>query len=177
MRNYRPAFVKGTTNVRTSTFKDHAATDMHARAMTLFRKQHASHVTEYSSIAVALQRSLMDQTTWEQTKHKFDIAYTIAKETLVFTKMKSLCELEERHVVDLRQGYKNNRSCTLFVEFIARDLKEAVVESSFSFKVYSAYKLMGALTVVTSKKSSFLSYTLTLTPKMGWCTFVTRFLQ
>ena len=63
MRKYRPAFIEGTTNVRTSTFKDHAATDMHARAMTLFRKQHASHITEYSPIAAALQRSSMDATT------------------------------------------------------------------------------------------------------------------
>ena len=35
MRNFRPAFIEGTTNVRTTTFKEHAATDMHARAMGL----------------------------------------------------------------------------------------------------------------------------------------------
>ena len=39
MRNFRPAFIDGTTNVRTTTFKEHAATDMHARAMVLFKKQ------------------------------------------------------------------------------------------------------------------------------------------
>ena len=137
MRNYRPAFVEGTTNVRTSTFKDHAATDMHARAMTLFRKQHASHITEYSPIAAAFQRSSMDPTTREQTKRKFDIAYTIAKETLAFTKMKSLCDLEERHGVDLGQGYKNDRSCALFVEFIARDLKEQLLKALSRSKFFS----------------------------------------
>ncbi len=36
MRNFRPAFIDGTTNVRTTTFKEHAATDMHARAMVLY---------------------------------------------------------------------------------------------------------------------------------------------
>ena len=36
MRNYRPAFIEGTTNARTSAFKDHAATNMHARAMMFF---------------------------------------------------------------------------------------------------------------------------------------------
>ena len=66
----------------------------------------------------------MDPTTWEQTKCKFDIAYTIAREALAFTKMKILCELEERHGVDLGQGYKNDRSCTAFVELIACDLKD-----------------------------------------------------
>ena len=39
LRNYRPAFIDGTTNVRASSFKEHADTDMHARAMILFRKQ------------------------------------------------------------------------------------------------------------------------------------------
>ena len=29
MRNYPPAFVEGTSNVRASSFKDHAVTDMH----------------------------------------------------------------------------------------------------------------------------------------------------
>ena len=32
LRNFRPAFIDGTTNVRVSTVKDHAATDMLARA-------------------------------------------------------------------------------------------------------------------------------------------------
>ena len=35
MRNYRSAFIDGMSNVRTSTFKEHATTDMHTRASTL----------------------------------------------------------------------------------------------------------------------------------------------
>ena len=35
----RPAFINGTMNFRTTTFKEHAATDMHAHAMVLFKKQ------------------------------------------------------------------------------------------------------------------------------------------
>ena len=34
-------------------------------------------------------------------KREFDIAYLIAKHNLAFTKMGPLCELEERHGVDL----------------------------------------------------------------------------
>ena len=37
IRNFRPAFIEGTTNVRTTPFKEHAATDMHARAMGLYK--------------------------------------------------------------------------------------------------------------------------------------------
>ena len=44
MRNFRQTFIEGTTNVRTSTFKEHAATSMHERAMGLFKKQQSSRV-------------------------------------------------------------------------------------------------------------------------------------
>ena len=65
MRNFRPAFIEETTNVRTSTFKEHAATDMHARAMVLFKKQRASSVCEYAPIAEALLQPSMDDATQE----------------------------------------------------------------------------------------------------------------
>ena len=47
MRNYRPAFVESTTNVWTTAFKDHAATDTHANAMVslLSNKQQARNTT------------------------------------------------------------------------------------------------------------------------------------
>ena len=45
--------------------------------------------------------------------------------------MKSLCDLEERH------GYKNDRSCALFVEFIARDLKEQLLRALSCSKFFN----------------------------------------
>ena len=53
-RNFNPAFIHGSTNLRESSFKEHARTDMHARAMLLLRKEQASDVTEYAPIARAL---------------------------------------------------------------------------------------------------------------------------
>ena len=61
MRNYHSAFIDGTTNVRTSTFKEHARTDMHTRAMSLFKKQQSSTVLEYAPIARALTNLPMDE--------------------------------------------------------------------------------------------------------------------
>ena len=54
MRNYSNAFIGGSKNLRASSFKDHAASDMHARAMLLLKKQSSSDVTEYAPIAKAL---------------------------------------------------------------------------------------------------------------------------
>ena len=49
MRNYHSAFINGTTDVRTSTFKEHARTDMHTRAMSLLKKQQSSREQNASS--------------------------------------------------------------------------------------------------------------------------------
>ena len=105
MRNFCPAFIEGTTNVQTSLFKEHAATSMHERAMGLFKKQQSSSICEYAPIVAALLQPSMDEATCTQTKHKFDVAYMIAKENLPFTKMKAECELEEWHGAKLGQGF------------------------------------------------------------------------
>ena len=63
------------------------------------------------------------------TKRKFDIAYTIAKENMAFSKMGALCELQERHGVDLGSGYKNEKACATFVDFILLDQRRMLVNS------------------------------------------------
>ena len=50
-RNYNPVFINGSKNVRTSAFKDHAAMEMHKRAMLLYRKQHSTNICECAPIA------------------------------------------------------------------------------------------------------------------------------
>ena len=59
---------------------------------------------QYAPIANALHN--LDDDAALKVKRKFDIAYLIAKHNLAFTKMGPLCKLEERHGVDLGQGYK-----------------------------------------------------------------------
>ena len=107
-RNFNPAFIEGSQNLRASSFKDHAATDMHKRAMILFHKSRSTDVAEYAPIARAL--STLDPDTASKLKRKFEVAYLICKEGLAFTKMSALCELEEKHRVDLGAGYKNNHA-------------------------------------------------------------------
>ena len=58
---------------------------------------------------------------------KFDIAYMISKENLPFTKMKAVCELEERHGAEFGQGYKNDHACATFIEFIAHEQQEQLM--------------------------------------------------
>ena len=134
--------------------------------MMLFRKQHVSQIVEYSPIAAAFSRSSMDATTREQTKHKFDIAYTIARENLAFAKMNALCKLAERHGVDLGQGYNNDCSCAKFVKFIALGQQEQLT-TALSRLSFSVCKPMGALMLVTLKRSCSLYCSLIPTQRMG----------
>ena len=134
-RNFNPAFIEGSQNLRASSFKDHAATDMHKRAMILFHKSRSSDVAEYAPIARAL--SMLDPDTASKLKRKFEIAYLICKEGLAFTKMSTLCELEEKHRVDLGAGYKNNQACAVFVDYIARAQREALAAQLAKAKYFS----------------------------------------
>ena len=70
-------------------------------------------------------------------KKKFDIAYYLSKENIPFTKMSSLCSLEERHKVNLGTEYKNNQTCTVFLEYIAQDIKEQLASVLGNVKFFS----------------------------------------
>ena len=121
-RNFSAAFIDGSENFRTSSFKDHAKTDMHERAMVLLKKEQFQNICDYSPIARSFYR--MDSEAEAKIKRKFDLAYVMAKENIAFTKMMPLCQLEERHGVDLGETYKNDMACSAFVDYIAKDLRE-----------------------------------------------------
>ena len=134
-RNYSSAFVVGSKNLRTSAFKDHAASEMHKRAMLLHTKSKSSSVVEYAPIARAF--ATLDRDAESKLKRKFEIAYLICKEGMAFTKMAPLCALEEKHGVDLGIGYKNNQACATFVDFIAQSMREELVEVLDKAKFFS----------------------------------------
>ena len=71
----------------------------------------------------------MDESTEVMLKPKFDIAYFIAKERMAFTKMKPLCDLEERHGVDLGAQYKNDIACSIIVSYTAAEVRHNLLET------------------------------------------------
>ena len=54
--------------------------------------------------------------------------YWMAKESIAFAKMKSLCQLQERHGVNLGDCYKNDHAYATFVDFIAEDLRSQLLQ-------------------------------------------------
>ena len=134
-RNFCLAFIDGSSNLRTSSFKDHAKTEMHRIAMHHLKKSQSTSVQEYSPVARALHR--MDDITETDMKHKFDIAYMIAKEGMAYTKMAPLCELQERHKVQIGGSYRNNQACATFTDFISEELKVRLHDNLSKCKFYS----------------------------------------
>ena len=94
--------------------------------MDLQKKSESNYSIQAMTIAKALHR--IDSATLDTMRKKFDIAYFIAKEGLPFTKMAPLCQLEERHGVNLGDGYKNNQSCAQIIEFIAKVEQQNLIE-------------------------------------------------
>jgi len=88
---------------------------MHRWTMALEAKESASTVMGYAPIVRSMAQANLSEADKLRIKKKFDIAYMIAKENLAFTKMGSICELEERHGAILGSGYKNDHSCVMFI--------------------------------------------------------------
>ena len=135
-KNFNPAYILGSKNLQTSSFKDHATSDMHQHAMKLLKKSQSSgDVSSYAPIAKAL--TTLDARTEETVKKKFEIAYFLTKENLPFVKMASLCHLIEKHGVGLGTGYKNDQACANFVQYIAKDQRLQLVDILSKAKYFS----------------------------------------
>ena len=94
----------------------------------------SSNVVDYSPTTKCFAEASMDLSTLAKTK-RFDISYMIAKEKLVFTKMKPIFE-EENHGVNLGVEYKNNHACDMFVSFIAKEQKNCLLNSLSKISVF-----------------------------------------
>ena len=77
----------------------------------------------------------MDPDMERKVKRKFEIAYMLCKEGLAFTKMGAVCELEEKHGVDLGVGYKNNQAGATSVENIAMSMREGLADVAKYFSI------------------------------------------
>ena len=132
-RNFNPAFINASKNLRASAMKDHGKTNMHQMTMRLYNKYHGEDVTDYVPIAKVL--CMLDKTTKQALQKKFEIAYFISKENLAFTKMPSLCELQAKHGVELGTGYKDNQACSVFTEYIAKEQWILLIKNVHCFSI------------------------------------------
>ena len=57
----------------------------------------------------------MDASTASNIKQKFYFKH------LLFTEMRPIYGLEDKHRVNLGTGYENDKACIMFIEFIAKE--------------------------------------------------------
>lgn len=75
-RNFSPAFIDGTSNLRTSSFKDHAKSEMHGRTMQLLRREQSTIV--WQTIAThQLQELSMGWINLWRNKPKWNLMWLI----------------------------------------------------------------------------------------------------
>ena len=86
--------------------------------MLLYKKSLSNSIVDYSPIAKAL--CTLDASTQAAVSRKFEITYMMCKVGLALKEMSALCELEEKHGVNLGTGYKNEIACAKFVSYILK---------------------------------------------------------
>ena len=127
-KNFSNAWIRGTSNQRTSNVIDHASSNQHKTSMAYLKADLAkANNQSFSPIAHSLMN--MDATTRERMKRKFDICYVMAKEVMAFSKYPTLYNLESRHEVDLGVAYKNDVSAKSFTHYLAQSQRDHFVRS------------------------------------------------
>ena len=102
-RNYSARWIDGADSLRTSNIRDHANSAQHFHATSLLQREQAAaqgqSLVSYAPIAKAL--CTLDEGEKVKLRHKFDIAYFIAREKLSFRKYPQLVKLEAKHGVNM----------------------------------------------------------------------------
>ena len=120
-------WIQGSSNHKTSNVLDHASSQQHLAAMVLFRKDQAHSSCVVNPIVtspIVSSMTKLDAVTRERMKRKFDICYSMAQESLSFTKYPFLLELETRHGVDVGSSYRSDVSARSFTHFIAESQRQ-----------------------------------------------------
>ena len=138
-RNFNDKWIVGAESLRTSNIRDHGKNNQHVLAMSLLEKEHATSHGEgpstYAPIVQALTR--LPENEKARLKRKFDIAYLVATESMLFLKYPVICQLEKKHELDIGVSYTNECSGRPFVHYIAEARRKELAEKVVSAKFYS----------------------------------------
>ena len=159
MKNFSSAWIKGSTNQKTSNLVDHATSEQHTTAMVRMQADNAKAskvpLDHYAPIAKCFSK--MDVVTKERLKKKFDVCYLLVKENMAFLKYPAILELEERHGVDIgileleeRHGvdigfaYRTKDSAKIFTHYIAESQRQYFFAKEFSSIKFFSFLMDGS---------------------------------
>ena len=127
-KNFSNKWIYGADCIKISNVRDHAKSEQHAKAMSIFKKKRAAAAGVSPLVFSPITRSLNKLSNDERAKLKvkFDNAYFVATERLPFTKYPQICELESHHGVSLGRSYTNDNAGKEFVHYIADTRRQAI---------------------------------------------------
>jgi len=138
-RNYSARWIDGADSLRTSNIRDHATSAQHIHATSLLRQEHAlakgESVVSYAPIAKAL--FTLDEGQRIMLRHKFDIAYFVAREKLSFRKYPQLVKLESKHGVSVGTNYTTETAGKEITHYIAKSVREKLCVCLSAAKFFS----------------------------------------
>ena len=126
-RNFSKRWISGAESIRTSNIRDHAQSEQHVHAMSLFNEeiQRRKGVSVSATAPIVVALNTLGDEERARLQKKFDIAFFVLKEKLPFHKYPSICELQARHGVNIGNAYTNEKAsqklCTLYCRGIAND--------------------------------------------------------
>ena len=123
-----------------SNIRDYSTSDQHKHAMLLLKRAQARDNGQDASsfapiVKVCIQMSEKDK---DMLRVKFDIAHFVATRQLSFTNYPVICQLENKHGLDVGMAYCNQNAGKTFCHFIAESkrakLGGKIEKSLFSFQ-------------------------------------------
>ena len=112
-----------------------------------------------------------------KTKSKFETAYFIAKEEMPLIKYPQILKLEEKHGVDIGTAYRNNKSCTTFIDYIGEELGKRLQEKITGVNFFSVLTDGSEDASVSEKEAIFVQYLEKNPPGKDTVEVVTAFLR
>ena len=122
LRNFSRVWMTGSTNLKCSNVVDDATSNVHKVAMVKKKADCMKASGQSVVLSSPIGRSLanLDDETRARVRHKFDVCYMMAKESLPYSTNPALLQLAAHHGVDLGCAYSTTDSAELFTSFIAK---------------------------------------------------------
>lgn len=189
MRNFSTIWAfTGSTNFHVSNAEDHARAEPHKKALDMHLKgergQCVSERAEFMKASNDAGQQLitsgiknMQSADFAKTKTKFETAYFIAKEEMSLSKYPQILNLEEKHGVDIGTAYRNNNSCTSFINYIGKQLENHLEEKLSRANFFSVLTDGSEDASVTEKEAVFVQYLEKSPPGRATIQVVTAFLR
>ena len=159
--SFQKAFIDGSTNFRLRNVVDHAKSDTHKIAFSLYYKKQGQSPKTESFISQQNQSQLdfsLNLQQIEDLKRKFDISYFVVKEELPLSKYEKLIALEKRHGVPHGSTYSNRAAATEFISFQSKEVLTQLSRDVLKSKFYSILFYSTTDKTVSEQEAVFVLY-------------------